>query len=114
MENTRNGSNKELNDNLNWNKEASEELVLIYLEDYYRTMDDYFLQEAFQIAKDECSVAGFRALSGSRRCRWQAVAMAGHPDAGREYRGGRPVALHANPRRGRPCAGPVRLQPGRR
>ncbi|MEJ2048904.1 MAG: hypothetical protein P8Y60_03515 [Calditrichota bacterium] len=53
MENTRNGSNKELNDNLNWNKEASEELVLIYLEDYYRTMDDYFLQEAFQIAKDE-------------------------------------------------------------
>jgi hypothetical protein len=52
MENTRNGSNKELNDNLNWNKEASEELVLIYLEDYYRTMDDYFLQEAFQIAKD--------------------------------------------------------------
>ncbi|MEJ2535528.1 MAG: hypothetical protein P8048_00445 [Calditrichia bacterium] len=53
MENMRNGSNKELYDYLNWNKEASEELVLFYLEDYYRTMDDYFLQEALQIAKDE-------------------------------------------------------------
>jgi hypothetical protein len=53
MENMRNGSYKELYDYLNWNKEASEELVLFYLEDYYRTMDDYFLQEALQIAKDE-------------------------------------------------------------
>ena len=53
MENMRNGSSKDLYDNLNWNKEASEELVLFYLEDYYRTMDDYFLQEALQIAKDE-------------------------------------------------------------
>jgi len=53
MENMRNGSSKEHYDNLNWNKEASEELVLFYLEDYYRTMDEYFLQEALQIAKDE-------------------------------------------------------------
>lgn len=53
MENTRNRSNKELSDFIPWNKEESEKLVLIYLEDYYRTMDDYFLQEALQIAKDE-------------------------------------------------------------
>ncbi|MCK4893010.1 MAG: hypothetical protein KAT07_03535 [Calditrichia bacterium] len=36
-----------------WTKEESEELVLIYLEDYYRTMDDSFLKEALQITKDE-------------------------------------------------------------
>lgn len=39
-----------------WNeysKEESEQLVLLYLQDYYKSLDDYFLQEAFQIAKDE-------------------------------------------------------------
>jgi hypothetical protein len=36
-----------------WTKEESEELVLIYLEDYYRTMDDTYLKEALQITKDE-------------------------------------------------------------
>jgi hypothetical protein len=39
-----------------WNefsKEDSENLVLLYLHDYYASLDDYFLKEAFQIAKDE-------------------------------------------------------------
>ncbi len=36
-----------------WSKEESEELALIYLEDYFRTMDDSFLKEALQIIKDE-------------------------------------------------------------
>ena len=53
MENTRDGNNNKLYFFNEWTKEESEELVLIYLEDYYRTMDDSYLQEALQITKDE-------------------------------------------------------------
>jgi hypothetical protein len=53
MEDTRNGSGGRLLLLDEWTKEESEELVLIYLEDYYRTMDDSFLKEALQITKDE-------------------------------------------------------------
>ena len=53
MENTGDGRNSRLYFLNEWTKEESEELVLIYLEDYYRTMDDTFLKEALQITKDE-------------------------------------------------------------
>ncbi|UCF64325.1 MAG: hypothetical protein JSW33_00425 [bacterium] len=53
MEDTRNGAGGRLLLLDEWTKEESEELVLIYLEDYYRTMDDSFLKEALQITKDE-------------------------------------------------------------
>ena len=53
MENTRDDGNNRLYFLSEWTKEESEELVLIYLEDYYRTMDDTFLKEALQITKDE-------------------------------------------------------------
>ncbi|GAB4369997.1 MAG: hypothetical protein Kow0042_12000 [Calditrichia bacterium] len=36
-----------------WSKKESEELILWYLEDYYKTLDDFYLQEALQLAKDE-------------------------------------------------------------
>jgi len=36
-----------------WTKADSEELVALYLMDYYETLDDYYLQEALQIAKDD-------------------------------------------------------------
>lgn len=53
MENTRDSSNPRTILLEDWTKEHSEELVLLYLEDYYRTLDDSFLKEAMQIAKDE-------------------------------------------------------------
>ncbi|HFE64620.1 MAG TPA: hypothetical protein ENK14_09445 [Caldithrix sp.] len=53
MENTPGGSNRTSFDWNDWTKKDSEELVLMYLEDYYRTLDDYYLQEALQIAKDD-------------------------------------------------------------
>ena len=53
MENTGDGRSSRLYFLNEWTKEESEELVLIYLEDYYRTMDDTFLKEALQITKDE-------------------------------------------------------------
>ncbi|MEL6821402.1 MAG: hypothetical protein AAFP70_06565 [Calditrichota bacterium] len=36
-----------------WTKKDSEELVMLYLQDYYETLDDYYLREALQIAKDD-------------------------------------------------------------
>jgi len=53
MENTGNGSNGRFSFFNEWTKEESEELALIYLEDYYRTMDDSYLKEALQLVKDE-------------------------------------------------------------
>lgn len=38
---------------MDWRKEDSEELVMMYLEDYYLTLDDYFLEEAIQIARED-------------------------------------------------------------
>ncbi|MBN2366562.1 MAG: hypothetical protein JXL67_10375 [Calditrichaeota bacterium] len=53
MEYTRDGAGRLSAFLDNWTKAESEELVLIYLEDYYKTMDDSYLKEALQIAKDE-------------------------------------------------------------
>lgn len=53
MENTRDKSNNSPLFSEEWSKEQAEELALLYLEDYYRTMDDSFLKEAMQISKDE-------------------------------------------------------------
>jgi hypothetical protein len=36
-----------------FDKNETEEIILIYLEDYYRTLDDEYLKEALQLAKDE-------------------------------------------------------------
>jgi hypothetical protein len=38
---------------LEWTRKDSEELVILYLNDYYRTTDEYYLREALQIAKDD-------------------------------------------------------------
>ena len=31
----------------------NEKIILSYLADYYRTMDEHYLEEAFQLAKDD-------------------------------------------------------------
>jgi hypothetical protein len=36
-----------------WTRKDSEDLVILYLRDYYDTLDDYYLQEAIQIANDD-------------------------------------------------------------
>ena len=36
-----------------WSRRDSEELVMLYLNDYYHTLDDYYLREAIQLAKDD-------------------------------------------------------------
>ncbi len=38
---------------MGWSKEDSEELVMLYLSDYYETLDDYYLEEAIQIARED-------------------------------------------------------------
>lgn len=38
---------------MEWTRKDSEDLVILYLNDYYRTLDEYYLQEALQIAKDD-------------------------------------------------------------
>lgn len=53
MENTRGKSNYSSLFPEDWSKEQAEELAMLYLEDYYRTMDDSFLMEAIQLSKDE-------------------------------------------------------------
>jgi hypothetical protein len=53
MENTRDRGSGQLYEDDNWSKEESEKLILLYLEDYYQTLDEEFLKEALQIAKDE-------------------------------------------------------------
>jgi len=52
MEN-RKGLNYTLPPWLEWTKKDSEELVLIYIMDFYKTLDDYYLEKAVQIAKDD-------------------------------------------------------------
>lgn len=36
-----------------WTRKDSEDLIVLYLNDYYNTLDDYFLKEALQIAKED-------------------------------------------------------------
>ena len=38
---------------MEWTRKDSEELVVLYLNDYYKTLDEYYLREALQIAKDD-------------------------------------------------------------
>lgn len=38
---------------MGWTRKDSEELVVLYLRDYYETLDEYYLREALQIAKDD-------------------------------------------------------------
>lgn len=38
---------------LEWTRKDSEDLVTLYLNDYFRTIDEYYLREALQIAKDD-------------------------------------------------------------
>ena len=37
----------------NWSRKDSEELVALYLMDYFRTLDDYYLKEALSIAHND-------------------------------------------------------------
>ncbi len=37
----------------NWSRQDSEELVALYLMDYFATLDDYYLQEALTIARND-------------------------------------------------------------
>ncbi len=36
-----------------WTRKDSEALVALYLMDYFRTLDDYYLEEAVAIARDD-------------------------------------------------------------
>ena len=36
-----------------WTRKDSEDLVILYLRDYYETLDEYYLREALQIAQDD-------------------------------------------------------------
>ena len=36
-----------------WSRKDSEDLVRLYIQDYYETLDEYYLREALQIAKDD-------------------------------------------------------------
>jgi hypothetical protein len=38
---------------MEWTRKDSEDLVVLYLNDYYKTLDEYYLREALQIAKDD-------------------------------------------------------------
>jgi len=38
---------------MEWTRKDSEELVILYLRDYYETLDEYYLREALQIARDD-------------------------------------------------------------
>ena len=38
---------------MNWTRKDSEELVMLYLRDYYSTLDDYYLREALMIAQED-------------------------------------------------------------
>ena len=38
---------------MEWTRKDSEELVMLYVKDYYETLDEYYLREALQIAKDD-------------------------------------------------------------
>lgn len=52
MENIKKDSNFELPPWMEWTKEDSKELIMLYLQDYYDTLDDYYLERAVHIAKE--------------------------------------------------------------
>lgn len=52
MQNIKKDSNLEMPPWLEWTKEDSKELILLYLQDYYDTLDDYYLERAVSIAKE--------------------------------------------------------------
>jgi len=53
VENTNNLQNLPEFPWLEWTRKDSEELVMLYLQDYYETLDDYYLKEALQIARED-------------------------------------------------------------
>jgi len=52
MQNIKKDANWEMPPWLEWTKEDSKELILLYLQDYYDTLDDYYLERAVSIAKE--------------------------------------------------------------
>lgn len=52
MQNIKKDANLEMPPWLEWTKEDSKELILLYLQDYYDTVDDYYLERAVSIAKE--------------------------------------------------------------
>ncbi len=53
MRNENRSGIRNLRKHSNWSRKDSEELVALYLMDYYRTLDDYYLQEAMAIAHSD-------------------------------------------------------------
>ncbi len=52
MQNTNKDYDLDLPPWMDWTKEDSKELILLYLQDYYNTLDDYYLERALHIAKE--------------------------------------------------------------
>lgn len=52
MQNIKKDANLDMPPWMEWTKEDSKELILLYLQDYYETLDDYFLERALHIAKE--------------------------------------------------------------
>lgn len=53
MENPYDADERQYLNSGEFDKNETEEIILIYLEDYYHTLDDEYLKEALQLAKDE-------------------------------------------------------------
>lgn len=53
MEHIKGKTNYSLPPWMEWTREDSEELVMIYIQDYFKTLDDYYLEKALQISKDD-------------------------------------------------------------
>lgn len=53
MENPNDRDDGQVLDPRDLDRKETEELILVYLEDYYYTLDDEYLKEALQLAKDE-------------------------------------------------------------
>jgi hypothetical protein len=52
MQNIKKDTNLDMPPWMEWTKEDSKELVLLYLQDYYETLDDYYLERALHIARE--------------------------------------------------------------
>jgi hypothetical protein len=53
MENPYDTDQNQFTNSTEFNKSETEEIILIYLEDFYHTLDDEYLKEALQLAKNE-------------------------------------------------------------
>lgn len=52
MQNIKKDSHLEMPPGLEWTREDSKELIQLYLQDYYDTLDDYYLERAISIARE--------------------------------------------------------------